>query len=250
MCSTARVVSSPSCSGPTLHADDPRLGPAHDEENLVSPRPNTRTPQEALASDLDWDEDELGISAYPSLQQIVHTDNENDDEVQARIHTHMPVDERTPLLPSMTDEAPRPTSPHHPQDSMPIKSTTVGQSTFHQTVSHRVFSFLPSIAFSAFDASTSFSMPPHYCLVLACFRSLLRSPMQGGSVEHYSLSPMATSRATRMFLVPHIAAAAASTNQLPFKGQNIWRASWSLIQVCALIQTLVQRRLVCVPCLS
>jgi hypothetical protein len=200
MCSTARVVSSPSCSGPT----DPRRGSALGEENFISPRPNTRTPQEALASDLDWDEDELAISAYPSYQHIVHTYNQNDDEVQAtvsRIHPHMSVDECTPLLPSMTDAAPRPTSPHHPQNSIPIKSTIVGQSTFHQTVSHRVFFVSPeSIAFSAFDASTSFSMLPHYCLVSACFRSLLRSPMQGGSVEHYSLSPMATSRATRMFL--------------------------------------------------
>jgi hypothetical protein len=147
MCSTARVVSSPSCSGPTLHAGDPR--PAHDEENLISPRPNTRTPQEALASDLDWDEDELAISAHSSFQQNGHTYNENDDEAQptaSRIHTHMPVDERTQLLPSMTNEAPRSTSPRHPQNSMPmpIKSTTIGQSTFRQTVSHRVFPFLTS----------------------------------------------------------------------------------------------------------
>src|SRR5260221_11818906 len=131
MYSTARVVSSSSCSGPNLHAGDPR--PEDDEENLISPRPNTRTPQEALASDLDWDEDELAISAYSSLPQTVHTYNENDDEAQAtasRVHTHMPVDERSPLLPRMTDEAPRPTSPRHPQNYMPLKSTMIGQSTF------------------------------------------------------------------------------------------------------------------------
>ena len=141
MCSTARVVSS-SYRDPTLHAGDPR--PADDEENLITPCPNTRTPQEALASDLDWDEDELAISAHSSLQQPVHTYNENDDEAQAtapRIHMHLPVDERTPLLPSMADEAPRPTSPGHPQNAVPTKSTTIGQSTFRQTVSHRVFRF-------------------------------------------------------------------------------------------------------------
>ena len=138
MCSAARVVSSSSYSGRTLHAGDPR--PADDEENLVTPCPNTRAPQEALSSDLDWDEDELAVLAHSSLQQPVHTYNENDDEAQAtasRIRMHMPSDERTPLLPSMTDEAPHST----PQDSIPTKSTTIGQSTFRQTVSHRVFRF-------------------------------------------------------------------------------------------------------------
>ena len=133
MCSTARVVSSSSYRDPTLHAGDP--GPADDEENLTTPRPNTRTPQEALASDLDWDEDELAISAYSSPQQ------QNDDEAQAtavRAHMDVPVDERTPLLPNMTNEAPHPTSSGHPRGSIPTKSTN-GQSTFRQTVSHRVF---------------------------------------------------------------------------------------------------------------
>jgi hypothetical protein len=139
MCSTARVVSSSSYRGPTLHAGDPR--PADDEETLLTACPNTRTPQEALASDLDWDEDELAISAHSSLQQPVHIYNENDDEAQAtavRAHVRMPVDERTPLLPNVTNEAPRPTSSGHPRGSIPTKSTN-GQSTFRQTVSNRVF---------------------------------------------------------------------------------------------------------------
>ena len=100
-------------------------------------------PQEALASDLDWDEDELATSAHSSLQQPVHIYNENDDEAQAtavRAHVHMPIDERTPLLPDMTNEAPHPTSSGNPQGSIPTKST-IGQSTFRQTVSHRVFRF-------------------------------------------------------------------------------------------------------------
>ena len=143
MCSTARVVSSSSYRGSTLHAGDPRL--ADDEDNIITPRPNARTPQEALANDLDWDEDEFAISTHSSLQQPVHTYNGNDDEAQAsapRTRMHLPVDERTPLLPSMmTDEAPRPTSPGYPQNSIPTKSTAIGQSTFRQTVSHRVFRF-------------------------------------------------------------------------------------------------------------
>lgn len=143
MCSTARIVSSSSYRGPTLHAGDPRP-PADDEETLITPCPNTRTPQEALASDLDWDEDELAISAHSSLQQPVHIYNENDDEAQAtavRAHVHMSADERTPLLPSMTNEAPHSTSSGHPQEGFIPTKSTIGQSTFRQTVSHRVFRF-------------------------------------------------------------------------------------------------------------
>jgi len=46
----------------------------------------------------------------------------------------MQVDERSPLLPRVTEEAPEPTPPGHSQNSIPTKSTTIGQSTFYQTL--------------------------------------------------------------------------------------------------------------------
>jgi hypothetical protein len=139
MSSTARVVSS--YNSLTIRADEPR--PADDDdENLMTPRPCSRTPQEAFANDLDWDEDELVISAYPSLQQPEHTSDEDHGEAQStgsRI-----LDERSPLLPRVREEAPQ---LRHSQSSVPRKSTTVGQSTFFQTVSHNL-PFLPSSSHS------------------------------------------------------------------------------------------------------
>ena len=139
MCSHARVVSS--YTGLPLHVDDPR--PADDdEENLMAPCLSTRSPQEAFPSDLDWDEDELVVSAYPSLQQPVHTSNGYHGEVQGTAsRIHMQVDERSPLLPRVTEEASEPTPPGHSQNSVPTKFTTIGQSTFYQTVSQKVVPF-------------------------------------------------------------------------------------------------------------
>ena len=139
MCSHARVVSS--YTGLPLHVDDPR--PADDdEENLMAPCLSTRTPQESFASDPDWDEDELVISAYPSLQQPVHTSNGYHGEVQGMAsRIHMQVDERSPLLPRVTEEASEPTPPGHSQNSVPTKFTIIGQSTFYQTVSQKVVPF-------------------------------------------------------------------------------------------------------------
>ena len=140
MSSTARVVSPYNL---TIHADDPR--PADDdEENLMAPRPCTRTPQEAIANDLDWDEDELVTLAYPSLQQPEQTFDENHGEAQSMASRIL--DERSPLLPRVREEVSQLSSPHS-QSSVPRKSTTVGQSTFHQTVSHSL-PFLPSSSHS------------------------------------------------------------------------------------------------------
>ena len=142
MSSTAKVVSS--YNSHAIRADDPR--PADDdEENLMTPRPCTRTPQEAFAHDLDWDEDELVTSAYPSLQRPEHTSNENHGEVQwaaSRI-----LDEQSPLLPRVREEASQLPSLRHSQSSVPRKSTIVGQSTFFQTVSYNL-PFLPSSSHS------------------------------------------------------------------------------------------------------
>jgi hypothetical protein len=126
----------------TICADDPRLAD-DDEENLMTPRLSTRTPQEAFANDLGLDEDELVTSAYPSLQQHEHTSGGNQGEAQStasRIYTR--VDERSPLLPRVREEVSQLTSPRHSQSSVPRESTTVGQSTFFQTVSNS-FPFLP-----------------------------------------------------------------------------------------------------------
>jgi hypothetical protein len=132
MSSTARVASL--YNSLTIRADDPR--PADDdEENLMMPRPCTRTPQEAFANDLDWDEDELVTSAYPSLQQPSDEDHCEAQSTASRI-----LDERSPLLPRVREEAPQ---LRRSRSSVPRKSTTIGQSTFFQTVSHNL-TFLPS----------------------------------------------------------------------------------------------------------
>jgi hypothetical protein len=134
MSSTARVVSS--YNSLTIRASDPRLAD-DDEENHMTPRPRTCTPQEAFASDLDWDGDELVNSAYPSLQQPEHIFDENHGEAQSTAsRIHVRVDERSPLLPRVREEASQSNPPRHSQDSVPGKSTTTGQSTFFQTVSH------------------------------------------------------------------------------------------------------------------
>jgi hypothetical protein len=138
MCSTSRIISSSSYAGRTLCADDSRPGDG-DEENLMTPPPSSHTPQEASANDLDWDEDELVALAYPSIQQHVHTFDESHAEAEATTSTtHMRVDERTPLLPRMTEDAEQleSTSPRYCQNSIAVKSPIVGQSTFRQTVSY------------------------------------------------------------------------------------------------------------------
>lgn len=145
MRSTARVVSSPYVDLAAGSNDEPR--PAdNNEENSLTPRPSAHTPLEAFVSDLDWDEDELIISAHPSLQQPVQPPSENRGEVQATIFRGQArVDERSPLLPRVTEAALQPIAERHSPSSVPIKSATIRQSTFSQTVRQAVFSEVRAI---------------------------------------------------------------------------------------------------------
>lgn len=141
MCSTARVVSV------GLSTDDEPSLADDDEETF---RSGTRTPQAASVRDLGWDEDDAVISGHPSLRRPVHTLNESHREVQPpTVRGHVSMDEQTPLL-SHVSEAP--STPRHPQNSVPPKPTAIRQSTFSQTVSSRVLSkFIVFDVWSAFQ---------------------------------------------------------------------------------------------------
>jgi hypothetical protein len=144
--STARVVSV------ALRKDDEPSLPDDNEENS-----GTRTPQTAFVHDLRWDEEDPVISTYSSPQRPVRTPDESRrvSEVQAltwRSQSHASVDERSPLLSRAVTEAipvaPQPTGPRRSPNSVPPKSPAIGQSTFSQTVSYRVFLLSPKfIAF-------------------------------------------------------------------------------------------------------
>lgn len=129
MCSSARVVSV------GLRTDDE---PSLADDNAETPstsHPGTRT-RVTLVRDL---EDGPFIPTYPYLRPPVHTLYESDREVQAPARGHGSVDERSPLLSRVSEAAPQPTAAWHPQNSVPAKPSAIGQSTFRQTVSRRVY---------------------------------------------------------------------------------------------------------------
>ena len=131
MCSSARVVSV------GLRTDDE---PSLADDNAETPstsHPGTRTPRVTLVRDL---EDGPFIPTYPYLRPPVHTLYKSDREVQAPARGHGSVDERSPLLSRVSSEtAPQPTAAWHPPNSIPAKPSAIGQSTFRQTVSRRVY---------------------------------------------------------------------------------------------------------------
>lgn len=139
MSSTARVV-----SVGLRTEDEPSL--AEDNENS-----GTRTPQAAFVHDLRLDEDEPVFPTYSSLQRPVRPPNESRrvSEVQAPTwpsHSHASMDERSPLLSRVVSEvpaAPQATAPWHSPNSVPPKSSAIGQSTFSQTVSDRDYLMSP-----------------------------------------------------------------------------------------------------------
>lgn len=137
--STARVV-----SASLRKDDDPSLADDNEENS------GARTPQTAFAHDLRWDDDEPVTPTYSSPQRPVQTPYESRraSEVQAptwRRQSHASVDERSPLLSREVSEAilaaPQPAAPWHTPNSVPAKPPAIGQSTFSQTVSDRVFAF-------------------------------------------------------------------------------------------------------------
>jgi hypothetical protein len=177
MYSTSRVASS-SYAGTAPRGDDEarRADEGDDEEEVETPQPGRRTPQEGFVSNLNWDEDDepMTSAAYHRLvQHAVYTSSENRRDVQqaqaaaatiSRSHAwRVPVDERSPLLvrarggggdggdgvPEAEAEgdgdaeaALQPTGPPtlSPNSVAAVKSAVVsGQSTFSQTV--RDFSF-------------------------------------------------------------------------------------------------------------
>jgi hypothetical protein len=242
MSSTTRVVSS--YSSLTTRADDPR--PVDDdEENLMTPRPCTRTPQEAFANDLDWDEDELVTSACPSLQPPEHTSDENYGEAQSTASRIL--DERSPLLPRAREEASQLPSLQHSQSSVPRKSTTVGQSTFFQTVSH-------NLPFLQVSHSTSRPAFQRYRLIAWHWAALRASCVLLCRVDLWNRIPHPL-RLHHVLYVCHSCRWISTPQSFflltsSFEEQKFWRALWSPIRVFALMRTLAQRRLVCALCLS
>jgi len=149
-----------------------------DDDDLLTPY----GPPDPFGNDLDWDGGDRVISGVP----IPRSSNVNVKRVEARVEDHrtsfrgqVKVDERTSLLPRVSEEAPAPIVSGRQLDCVPTKSVSVviGQSTFCQTVSHLAL----SSTFEASDLEPSFSMPPPFWLVSACFRSPLRSRTRDGS---------------------------------------------------------------------
>src|SRR6266702_348235 len=142
--SSSRVVSS-AYAGPTFRTDDEMRQTEDDDDDLLTPY----GPPDPFGNDLDWDGGDRVISGVP----IPRSSNVNVKRVEARVEDHrtsfrgqVKVDERTSLLPRVSEEAPAPIVSGRQLDCVPTKSVSVviGQSTFCLTVNpafqcHRPF---------------------------------------------------------------------------------------------------------------
>ena len=128
---SSRVVSS-SYAGIPTRIDDEMRQTEEDQDGLLTPY----GPPDTIGNDLDWDEGRRGVPIpRPSTANVKRVEN-----YRTSFRAQAKVDERSPLLPSLSEEAPAPIALGRQSDTLPTKSASagIGQSTFCQTVSRVV----------------------------------------------------------------------------------------------------------------